>query len=495
MKQKLSYKIFAWLFICIMMSQSCFAYGMPNKPSGEEVHDSTSAQIYDSTTLTIGLWGDNQFDNPADNYTEVELYEELTANSELYLVYELEGISHHSGVTRRINDELALGGRWVQLSRTNKIQRERINPQTVKQGMNKVYFGQCADADYGYRVRNVRFELQEKAIASPSVFFSAQKNADRIYLQGFSTQEDAQIKVGQTTIPTHHGNFEAELNVGESQTLTLLHADGSEEHFPITAQQVRLDYQHELEPFGESRMVYFEVKQNNALSLDGAELLAGEQITQSDKDISLTTLRHADMPALDMGLNNVTKQARGYRFLPHGEHFSDSGAVVKLAYDKLNLPSGYTEKDIQAYYFDEATGHWASLQIDSIDTQNGVIYARTTHFTDMIAGVITAPESPETAGFTPTMMTGIQAANPTAKVGMIAAPSANNRGSAGMSYSLEMPPARNGMSPNVSISYNSDGGSGWLGEGWDVSIPSISVETRWGVPRYNPSEETETYLM
>ncbi|MBO7606458.1 MAG: hypothetical protein J6T28_02420, partial [Paludibacteraceae bacterium] len=35
----------------------------------------------------------------------------------------------------------------------------------------------------------------------------------------------------------------------------------------------------------------------------------------------------------------------------------------------------------------------------------------------------------------------------------------------------------------------------WLGEGWDLSTSSISVDTRWGVPRYNPGIETETYVM
>ncbi|WP_303813124.1 toxin TcdB middle/N-terminal domain-containing protein, partial [Apibacter mensalis] len=56
-------------------------------------------------------------------------------------------------------------------------------------------------------------------------------------------------------------------------------------------------------------------------------------------------------------------------------------------------------------------------------------------------------------------------------------------------------PARNGMSPSLGIQYNSDGGSGWLGEGWDMNIPSITVDTRWGVPRYDTSKETETYMM
>jgi RHS repeat-associated protein len=193
-----------------------------------------------------------------------------------------------------------------------------------------------------------------------------------------------------------------------------------------------------------------------------------------------------------MGMNNVTAGYKGYRFLPHGEHFAD-GATVTIKYDRTKIPSGYTEDDIKTFYFDLDTKHWVALERDTIDKKNQLIVSRTTHFTDMINGVIQAPESPETQGFAPTMMNGIKAADPTAKVQVIAPPTANNRGSAGLSYSFEMPPARNGMSPSLGIQYNSDGGSGWLGEGWDLSTPGISVDTRWGVPRYDDAKETETY--
>src|SRR5262245_56626272 len=30
--------------------------------------------------------------------------------------------------------------------------------------------------------------------------------------------------------------------------------------------------------------------------------------------------------------------------------------------------------------------------------------------------------------------------------------------------------------------------------GWDLSVPSVTVDTRWGVPRYDGKLETETYL-
>lgn len=51
------------------------------------------------------------------------------------------------------------------------------------------------------------------------------------------------------------------------------------------------------------------------------------------------------------------------------------------------------------------------------------------------------------------------------------------------------------MSPSLGIRYSSEGGSGWLGEGWNLSVPSITLDTRWGVPRYDLADETETYML
>ncbi len=109
--------------------------------------------------------------------------------------------------------------------------------------------------------------------------------------------------------------------------------------------------------------------------------------------------------------------------------------------------------------------------------------------------VINAPEQPEAVAFTPTMMNDIEAATPTAGLNFISPPTANNRGTATLDYPFIMPPARNGMQPRLGLSYDSDSGDGICGEGWGLPIPSISVDTRWGVPRYDTTKETETYLM
>ncbi|MGA7672007.1 MAG: SpvB/TcaC N-terminal domain-containing protein [Nitrolancea sp.] len=84
-------------------------------------------------------------------------------------------------------------------------------------------------------------------------------------------------------------------------------------------------------------------------------------------------------------------------------------------------------------------------------------------------------------------------ADPGSNISQIAPPDPNNQGTASLSYPIEVPPGRGGTQPNLSIAYNSSNADGWLGLGWDLSTPAIAVDTRWGVPRYDPTNETESY--
>ncbi len=131
---------------------------------------------------------------------------------------------------------------------------------------------------------------------------------------------------------------------------------------------------------------------------------------------------------------------------------------------------------------------------DSTDADNDVT-GQGTRSGDYADGAIPVPEQPEATAFAPTMMEQYAAANPAAGITLITPPSANNRGTASLQYPFIMPPARNGMSPSLGLSYDSDAGDGLCGEGWTLPIPSVTVDTRWGVPRYDPSTETETYLL
>ncbi|HER20287.1 MAG TPA: hypothetical protein ENO14_04480, partial [Chromatiales bacterium] len=222
--------------------------------------------------------------------------------------------------------------------------------------------------------------------------------------------------------------------------------------------------------------------------------LDGDSMDESPSSLTISSLSSLDLPPLDPGMTNVTKGPRkGYRFGPHGKKFKKN-IQVKLPYDTNKLPPGMTEADIRTYYFDEDTGHWRALERVNVDDQKKEIVSHTNHFTDMINATIVVPDHPEAASFNPTQIKDIKAADPGAGINLIEPPQANNRGDANLSYPIEIPPGRGGMQPQLAIQYNSGGGNGWLGLGWDLSVPSFSVDTRWGVPRYDADKESETYL-
>ncbi len=237
--------------------------------------------------------------------------------------------------------------------------------------------------------------------------------------------------------------------------------------------------------------------QTEELSLNSATLKIEGSSVKNTAVYSITALRDIDMPALTPEMVNVTADHFGYRFLPHGENFSVP-AKVSIGYDKSKIPAGYTEQDIKTFYFDLTQKKWIPLEKaerDSLQKSGNVIVSKTTHFTDMVNGIIKVPESPETGSYAPNSIKDIKAANPTEGIVSIAPPTANNMGAVNTSFPIKLPAGRGGMQPSLSVNYSSEGGNGWLGLGWDLSIPSISIDTRWGVPTYDQNFETEIYTL
>ena len=230
------------------------------------------------------------------------------------------------------------------------------------------------------------------------------------------------------------------------------------------------------------------------LATDGLVITAVDTAVVHAGEYSVTSLMDEDLPPLPQGMRNMTSATAGYRLLPGGEHFSPY-AELRVAYDPGRLPPGYTPDDIYTSYYDTAAFAWVRLKRLQVDTANREIVSATTHFTDFINELLQAPEMPETQAFVPTEISGLEAANPLAGYATIAPPEPNNMGTASLSYPFHIPTGRGGTQPNLALAYNSNGGNGLCGMGWDVSVPCISVETRWGVPLYSDSHETETYLL
>lgn len=232
-----------------------------------------------------------------------------------------------------------------------------------------------------------------------------------------------------------------------------------------------------------------------SVARDGAEVTLAPQAVSEPTEVGIEPLDENSLPGLGAGMENVTKGPQGYRFTPT-PHTFETGITVSLPYDADALKSsGHTPGDIRTFYFDEAGTCWRALERISVDEDKQVVVSRTDHFTDMVNAVVTAPEGPDQVNSDPNQIKNIQAASPVTGVNQMAAPAANNQGDARLSYPLELPDGRAGLAPSLAVEYTSSAAEGWLGTGWDLSVPSISVETRWGVPRYDAARETETYLM
>ena len=62
-----------------------------------------------------------------------------------------------------------------------------------------------------------------------------------------------------------------------------------------------------------------------------------------------------------------------------------------------------------------------------------------------------------------------------------------NTGAAISSFTLETPPGRKGVQPNLAFQYNSNARNGWIGVGWNIPISFIQRNTKYGV-NYNASD-------
>lgn len=250
---------------------------------------------------------------------------------------------------------------------------------------------------------------------------------------------------------------------------------------------------------------FFANSDSDTLNVGRAQLAVPREAMAKGKVLSITPLRKGELPTLPTGMVNVTggcdtlmartDTVSGYRFLPHGNHFVHHLASIAVPYDSTLIPKGYTVDDIHTYYYDELHQRWTMLQSKGIDTKREVAMAETSHFTDVINGIIKVPESPETQNYVPTGISELKAADPAAGIQQIEAPSANQNGTATLSYPFEVPAGRNDIGVSAGLQYSSEGGSSFVGYGWSLPVQSIDIETRWGVPRFDDKSESESYLL
>jgi len=429
----------------------------------------------------------------------VHLSKPLTGNERVWLSYDLDGVQDYTAVSRSINDQLAVGGYFVRKRSGWEHQRERIPVASLHQGDNIVRFGLPAGAAYSYKVKNLALEVapgeEESVVLARG---AAPRFGDKGYIQGF-IKGKATVKVDGKAARVWKGVFEAiasrpaDVSGDWQSTVVVEYPDGRRQQRLVKfVGEEKADYSFDLDATVVSEQRRLAMGQAAVIAAGGASIAIPKGGLNTAATISLTVLRTVDLPAMDQGMVNVTRGGGGFRFLPHGTKFAKE-ARLSLGYDSALIPDGYAVKDIRTYYFDENKSHWIALPLDSAAA--GVVHSRTGHFTDMINGIIKAPESPQVEAYNSNSMKGVKAADPSAGVNLIAPPKASPTGNVSLGYSIEIPAGRHGLQPQLTIGYNSSGGDGWLGMGWDLSAPSIGIDTRWGVPRFDAQQETETYSM
>jgi YD repeat-containing protein len=199
----------------------------------------------------------------------------------------------------------------------------------------------------------------------------------------------------------------------------------------------------------------------------------------------------ADVEQLDSGMQNITGRVKGFRFKPHGIQF-EKDILVSIPFDTRGIQDESELAGLYTFFYNETDKRWEQLERVKIDLAQGLVTSKTNHFTDMINSVLKLPESPKPLAFNVNSIKDIKAVEPFVNIEQLKGLQPSNYGSAGFRIGMRIPTGRNGMTPDVGISYNSGQNNGWLGVGFDFTIPSITIDTKFGVPDY---DDSDVYLL
>lgn len=455
----------------------------------------------------IGISSTNPLDDIKDNLFRFFIKSLPSQNIKTYLTYDLFGVQDYNGVSRSINDRPATGGYIVKNQMGWTSQKEEINAKWLRTGENRIMFNVPKGANYQYQVKNVKLEFEVKnnsASFSTLVLNNSSLSYikdNQLYVKGFlrSYNSDVKVFIEESPLNVIDGEYEGFLkltDVIKNRKFVMVKAFDNKgllgQEMILLDNLVEADKIFTREENFRTENFFVKSRTTATIKNDGASLIVNDSALVVDKEISISKLRSIDIAPMSSGLVNVTKGGYGYRFLPDGTKFSKPVKLV-IEYDEALLPKGHNANEIKTFYFNTQTKAWTAIEKDTINKTDRTIISLTNHFTDYINGIIQTPESPETAGFTPTMMNDIKAVDPSSEMTLITPPEVSQKGDANVSYPIKIPAGRKGMQPQIAIQYNSEGGNGWLGQGWNIIIPSVSIDTKWGVPTFNTNEESEIY--
>jgi RHS repeat-associated protein len=458
---------------------------------------------------TIGVSNTNPLDDAKDNLFKFYIKDIPTQNFKTYLTYDLFGVQDFNAVSRSINDRPATGGYIVKDQKGWTSQREEINLNWLRVGENKILFGIPKGANYQYQIKNVKLEfgitkgsegVSSLILNAPSLNYSKD---NQLYIKGFLKNYNSDVKVYAEDTPLNSvdGEYEGFLKLTDAiknRKFVMVKAFDSKgllgQELLSLDNLIEADKVFIIEESFKPVVSFVKARTSSVIKTEGASLKINDSALIDDKEISISKIRTIDIAPMSSGLVNVTQGGYGFRFLPDGTKFNKPVAL-EIAYDERLIPKGHNANEIKTFYFNTQQKTWVAIERDTINKIDKTITSLTNHFTDYINGIIQTPESPETAGFTPTMMNDIKAADPSSEMTLISPPEVSQKGDANVSYPIKIPAGRKGKQPQLAIQYSNEGGNGWLGQGWNISTPAITIDTRWGVPTFNPTKESEIYTL
>jgi RHS repeat-associated protein len=68
-------------------------------------------------------------------------------------------------------------------------------------------------------------------------------------------------------------------------------------------------------------------------------------------------------------------------------------------------------------------------------------------------------------------------------------------GSGSMTVPIPTTPGRSGLTPQLTLSYDTSSGNGPFGLGWNLSLPAITRKTDKGLPKYHDAEESDVFIL
>jgi len=228
-------------------------------------------------------------------------------------------------------------------------------------------------------------------------------------------------------------------------------------------------------------------QEGGVLEAEGVRFSIPEGAVEAEVEITISRLYEV---AEGGEVKNVTAGFGGYRFLPKGMKFKRA-CELSLEYDARI--EGEDAQGIYTYYYDEKEKRWVALERKRVDEEGKRIESYTDHFTDMINGTLSLPESPEPVRVNLNSIKELKAADAAGGIEGIEGLQGGSEGSASFGIKLKVPEGVKGMAPELSLRYASGSGWGLIGKGWSLGgIESISIDTRFGLPAY---DRKDTYLV